>query len=167
MIRLLALAALLAAPAPAPAPALARASEGAEPAVPPFVQALVARKAGSLAYVPTRLPLRYRYRSYRWDPSARALTLRFGDERFPPAAARTVVFTVEPWRKPLARCGDGRVKTLQMGGNRVYWDGSAAWRCQRGPDGRVARLSATHPTFPEFALGRVVASGKRVGAARG
>ena len=144
------------------APAVARADVTPEPAVPPVVQALVARKAGGLAYVPTRLPLRYRYRSYRWDPAARTLTLRFGDERFPPSARHTLVFTVEPYGRPLARCGDGRLKTLQMGGNRVYWDGSVAWRCRRGADGRTVRMSATHPTFPEFALGRVVASGKRV-----
>lgn len=132
------------------------------PAVPPFVEALLVRRADGLAYVPTRLPFRYAYGSYGWDAARRVETLRFGDARFPPRAKRTLVFTAEPFGGPLARCGDGRESTLQMGGNKVYWDGAVAWRCVRGAGGLIVRVSAVHATYPRFALGRVVASARPV-----
>ena len=154
-VPLLVLVGVLAAATAAPAASL-------RPAVPPFVQGLLVRRADGLAYVPTRLPLRYVYRSYGWDAGRRVATLRFGDVRFPPQAKRTLVFSAEPFGRPLAACGDGRESTLQMGGNKVYWDGTVAWRCVRGAGGLVVRLSAVHPTYPKFALGAVVASAKRV-----
>jgi hypothetical protein len=115
MLRVVSLVALVAALAAAPAAPAAAPT----PAVPPFVQGLLVRRADGLAYVPTRLPFHYAYRSYGWDTGRRVVTLRFGDVRFPPQARRTLVFTAEPFRRPLARCGDGRVSTLQMGGNKV------------------------------------------------
>ena len=154
-VSLLVLAGALAAAAAAPAAT-------PRPAVPLFVQGLLVRRADGLAYVPTRLPFRYAYRSYGWDAGRRVETLRFGDIRFPPQAKRTLVFTAQPFGRPLARCGDGRESTLQMGGNKVYWDGTVAWRCVRGAGGLTVRLSAVHPTYPKFALGRVVASARPV-----
>jgi hypothetical protein len=159
MLRVVSLVALVAALAAAPAAPAAAPT----PAVPPFVQGLLVRRADGLAYVPTRLPFHYAYRSYGWDTGRRVVTLRFGDVRFPPQARRTLVFTAEPFRRPLARCGDGRVSTLQMGGNKVYWDGTVAWRCVRAAGGRSVRLAAVHPTYPKFALGALVASARRVG----
>jgi hypothetical protein len=79
---------------------------------------------------------------------------RFGPE---PAS-----LTARRFGGTLASCGDGREKTLQMGGNKVYWDGEVAWRCVRGADGRAVKLAASGPNLPDVALGRVVASGKRV-----
>jgi hypothetical protein len=132
------------------------------PAVPLFVQKLVKVRAGDLAYVPTRLPFRYRYRSYRYDRATRTLSYRFDDVRFAPTGRHTLVFTVTPFRGPFASCGEGRVKSLQMGGNKVYWNGTVAWRCQPTLGGRIARLAASGPSLPDAALGRVVASGKRI-----
>ena len=132
----------------------------ASPVVPPFIQKLVRSKAGGLAYVPTRVPFRYRYVGYGWK--GRVLTIRIADRRFPLDGRRSLAFTARRFGGTLASCGDGREKTLQMGGNKVYWDGEAAWRCVRGPDGRAVRLAASGPNLPDVALGRVVASGKRV-----
>ena len=131
------------------------------PVVPPFIQNLVRAKAGGLAYVPTRVPFRYRYVRYGWN--GRVLTIRIADRRFPLDGRRSLAFTARRFGGTLASCGDGREKTLQMGGNKVYWDGEAAWRCVRGPDGRAVRLAASGPNLPDVALGRVVASGKRTG----
>jgi hypothetical protein len=131
------------------------------PVVPPFIQKLVRAKAGSLAYVPTRVPFRYRYVGYRWK--GRVLTIRIADRRFPLDGRHSLAFTARRFGGTLASCGDGREKTLQMGGNKVYWDGEAAWRCVRDPDGRPVRIAASGPNLPDVALGRVVASGKRAG----
>jgi hypothetical protein len=131
------------------------------PVVPPFIQNLVRAKAGGLAYVPTRVPFRYRYVGHGWKKSI--LTIRIADRRFPLDGRRSLAFTVRSFGGTLAGCGDGREKTLQMDGNKVYWDGEVAWRCVRGPDGRTVRLAASGPNLPDVALGRVVASGKRVG----
>jgi hypothetical protein len=73
-----------------------------------------------------------------------------------------VLFGAEPFRGSLASCPDGKTKTLQLDGNKVYWDGTVAWRCVRTPAGRLVKMTATGPNLPDVALGIVVASGKRV-----
>jgi hypothetical protein len=129
------------------------------PVVPPFIQKLVRAKAGDLAYVPTRVPFRYRYVGYGWK--GRVLTIKIADRRFPLDGRHSLAFTARRFGGTLASCGDGREKTLQMDGNKVYWDGEVAWRCVRGSEGRAVRLTASGPNLPDVALGRVVASGKR------
>lgn len=140
----------------------ATARAAAPPPVPAFVQGLLKSRAGGLAYVPTRVPFRYRYRSYGYDAAAGVLTVRFADSRFPQTGKHSFAFTVERFAGPFESCGDGRVKSLQLDGNKVYWDGTVAWRCQRAPDGRIVKLAASGPSLPDVALGIVVASGKRV-----
>jgi hypothetical protein len=132
-----------------------------KPVVPTFIQQLVQAKAGALAYVPTRVPIGYRYAAYRW--SGRVLTITLADRRFPVDGRHSIRFTAQRYRGSFASCGDGREKTLQMAGNKVYWDGEVAWRCIRGTNGRLVRVAASGPNLPDVALGRVVASGKRVG----
>lgn len=133
-----------------------------QPVVPPFIQKLVRAKAGALAYVPTRVPFRYRYVRYRWDGARRVLTITFADRRVTVDGRHSITVTTRPFGGTLASCGNGREKTLQMGGNKVYWDGEAAWRCVRGSNGRLVRIAAAGPNFPDVALGRLVASAKRV-----
>lgn len=139
-------------------PAQAASAEPKE-LVPPFIQNLVRAKAGSLAYIPTRSPLGYRYSAYRWN--GRVLTVKLADRRFPVDGQHSIAVTAQRYAGTLASCGNGREKTLQMGGNKVYWDGALAWRCVRGSNGRLVRLAASGPNLPDVALGRVVASGKR------
>jgi hypothetical protein len=129
------------------------------PVVPPFIQQLVHAKAGASAFVPTRAPLHHRYVAYRWN--GRVLEIRLADRRFPRDGRHSVVFTAQRFRSTLASCGSARERTLQMGGNKVYWDGAVAWRCVRASDGRLVRLAASGASLPDVALGRVVASGKR------
>jgi hypothetical protein len=130
-----------------------------QPVVPPFIQKLVRTKAGALAYVPTRVPFRYRYVGYGWR--GRVVTITVADRRFPLDGRHSLAFTARRFGGTLSTCGAGRQKTLQMGGNKVYWDGTVAWRCLRGRDGRLVRINASGPNLPDVALGRVVASGKR------
>jgi hypothetical protein len=133
----------------AAAPAAAAASQ---PLVPTFVQQLLKRKAGPLAYAPTRAPFRYRYESFTWKSPV--LTIRLVDPRYDNAAAHRVTFTV---RRFSGDCAAGKLKTLQLDGNRVYWDGTIAWRCVRS-----VKLSASGPNLPDVTLGQVVASVKRL-----
>jgi hypothetical protein len=142
--------------------AVSAAAAPPKPVVPVFVQGLVRAKAGGLASVPTRAPFRYRYVRYRWNPGARLLTITLADRRFPVDGRHSITFNARRFSAPLANCGDGREKTLQMGGNKVYWDGTDAWRCLRGPDGRLVRVAASGPNLPDVALGRLVASAKRI-----
>jgi hypothetical protein len=142
--------------------AVSAAAASPKPIVPVFIQTLVREKAGSLAYVPTRTPFGHRYVRYRWDTPRRLLTITLADRRFPVDGRHSVAFTARRFTGTLASCGDGREKTLQMGGNKVYWDGTLAWRCVRGADGRLVRIAASGPNLPDVALGRVVASGRRV-----
>lgn len=132
----------------------------ASPVVPPFIQNLVRAKAGGLAYVPTRVPFRYRYVGYGWR--GQVLTIKVADRRFPLDGRHSLAFTARRFNGTLASCGNGREKTLQMGGNKVFWDGEVAWRCVRDRAGRRVRIAAAGPNLPDVALGRVVASGKRV-----
>jgi hypothetical protein len=134
----------------------------ASPLVPAPVQRLVRAKAGALAYVPTRAPAGYRYLSYGWDAGERQLTIRLHDRHYAAANAnRTVEFTAQRFAAPLTACGNGKVETIQYDGNKVYWDGTAAWRCLRSATGNV-RLAAAGPNLPDVALAQIVASGKRL-----
>jgi hypothetical protein len=128
--------------------------------VPAFIQHLVQRKARELAYVPTRAPLHYSYYSYRLRDGR--LTIRLVDRRYRLDGLNSVFFDVQRFRGPLASCATGKRKTMQLDGNKVYWDGIVAWRCVRTPAGHLVKLSATDPNLPDVALGIVVASGKRI-----
>lgn len=139
--------------------ALPAVAAAAVPAVPGFVQGLIAKRAAGAAYVPTRLPFRYRYTSYR--ASAGRVVLRFDDARYARNGRHAITFTSAPFGDPLTACGDGRVKTLQLDGNKVYWDGTDAWRCLRRGS-RAVRVSARGPNLPDVALGRVIASVRHV-----
>ena len=140
----LGLAASLAAPAAA----------AARPLVPTFVQRLVAKRAGEVAYVPTRAPFRYTYLSYTFAPRTRTLTIRLADRRYANRAAHTIAFTARPFR---GDCSAGNQKSFQIDGNKVYSDAGVAWRCLNG-----VKLLAAGPNLPDVALAFVVASGKRV-----
>lgn len=150
-----ALAVAVAVPASAPA-------AKPTPLVPPYVQKLVRAKAGTLAYVPTRAPFGYLYRRYRWDGARGTLVILLADRRFPPDGRHSVTFTAQRFGRALSSCGSGRQRTLQMGGNKVYWDGALAWRCVRDVNGQIVKLAASGPNLPDVALGRVAASTKRV-----
>ncbi len=121
------------------------------PVVPPFIQHIVKRKAGERAYAPTR-GFGYRYRSYAWRGGR--LTIRLVDPRYPNAAKHTVLFAAARYH---GTCDAGKLKTLQLDGNRVYWDGTTAWRCLRG-----VKLSASGPNLPDVGLGRFVSLARRL-----
>jgi hypothetical protein len=136
------------------------ASAASTPPVPVSAQLKIRATAGAEAYVPTRLVSGMRYRFRIWSYAPGTLNIRFADLRFRPGTHR-LFFTVTRFMRPLSRCGDGKQKTLQYDGNRVYWDGEVAWRCIAGPKGRVkVTVSGSH--LPDVALARVVASAKRI-----
>jgi hypothetical protein len=138
----------------AAATALAVPAAAATPLVPPFIQGVVAKRAGATAYVPTRAPLRYAYRSYSWNARTRTLTIVLADKRYSPLAAHTITFTARLFR---GDCAAGNEHGFQVDGNRTYSSAGLAWRCLNG-----VKLSAAGPNLPEVALAQVVASGKRV-----
>jgi hypothetical protein len=138
----------------AAATVVAAPAAAAAPLVPPFIQGLMAKRAGATAYVPTRAPLRYAYASYTWDGVRHTLTIRLTDRRFANRVAHTITFTARPFRGDCAR---GNEKGFQVDGNRTYSSAGVAWRCLNG-----MKLSAAGPNLPEVALAQVVASAKRI-----
>lgn len=132
------------------------------PPVPASAQARILATAGAEAYVPTRLVsgTPYRFRIWSVARATKTLTVRFADLRFA-TGTHPLYFTVAPFTRPLARCADGKQKTIQYDGNRVYWNGQDAWRCIAGPRG-VVKVTASGPRLPDVALARVVASAKRI-----
>ena len=151
-------AAALAASLGVPPQASARAP-AAHPAVPRFIQGLIGRRAGSLASVPARMALGYRYE--RFHASAQAVRIWFRNR-----TGREIVFLAAP---AAGSCRAGMEKSFQMAGNKVWWGHTnaeqEAWRCvSRG--GRLVKLvaaTAQPPTqFADVGLGRIVASGRRV-----
>jgi hypothetical protein len=136
---------------------------GPSPLVPPFTQKVIKARAGTLAYVPTRSPFGYRYLDYSWNRATRILNVRLHDKHYRPGNARhTATFTATWFGGSLASCANGRQKTIQYDGNKVYWDNGVAWRCVRGAGGRNVRLVAAGPTLPDVALAQIVSSGKRL-----
>ena len=134
------------------------------PVVPPFIQHVIEQKAGDLAYVPTRAPFGYRYRSYTWNPATRQLTIRLHDRHYAASnAGRTVAVTIERLGLPIARCGDGNEKSYQVDGNRVFSSGGTlAWRCVRGAGGRTVKILASGRNLPASALAILASSVKRL-----
>ena len=137
-------------------------SASTKPIVPVFIQQLALKKAGPVAYAPTRVPFGYRYTGYTWLAGSRQLTFRFDDHRYARNGKHALRFTAEPFAGTLASCAAGKQKTLQLDGNKVYWDSAVAWRCVRGANGKLVKLLAAGPNLPDVALGIVVASGKRI-----
>jgi hypothetical protein len=143
--------------------ALAAPAAAATPVVPVSVQSQIHARAGVAAYVPTRVPFRYRYRAFSFDRSTGILTIRFADIRYLGTKhPRRLYFSVQRYTGSLAQCGSGRQKTLQLDGNKVYADASVAWRCQRTPRGPIVKITVSGVSLPDVALGRVVASAKRL-----
>ena len=132
--------------------------------VPHAVRTQLAAESGTL-YLPARTPLFYRYRSGA-KLSGGILTVRFTDRvrvrrgvwRW---TSKSFVWQVRPFGKTAA-CANwgGAQKTLQVGGNKVYWSNGAAWRCVTDRNGRVHVLAASQGgSLPDVALAIVVASG--------
>jgi hypothetical protein len=140
----------------------AAASAATAPPVPLSAQAKIRTAAGAEAYVPTRLVSggHYRFRIWSFAKPAKTLRIRFADLRFA-SGTHPLYFTVAPFRLPLARCSQGKLKEYQYDGNRVFSNGLEAWRCIAGLRG-VVKVTATGPHLPPPAFARVVASAKRI-----
>ena len=139
----------------------AAAGAATAPVVPRNSQLALRHKLASLAYVPTRVGFGFRY--YKWATTTRpALRIWFRDK-----AKREITF-VATFQK--GDCATGREKTFQLDGNKVYWSHTAneqqAWRCVKGANGRLVRLTVATPipptTFADVGIGRIAASGRRV-----
>ena len=151
-MRKLALVLLAGLAAAAPAAAATRPVSGA-----PLLA--IDRAAGFRNYLPTRMLPGFAYAS--WSQKAGVLRVDFRDR-----AGRTVVWTVAP---ASGSCGEGRQKSFQLAGNKVWWardaKGQRAWRCVFGQDGRPLRLTASSTTPPtrlaDVGLGAVAASARR------
>lgn len=138
----------------------AAATPGAQ--VPAFSLKRIQANAGDASYLPTRLPLGYRYE--RWQLPSGKLVVTFKHKH----SADRFTFQVErlPQRMKCDLQGSFH-RTLQMDGNKVYYGGWGgdwiAWRCVTSPrthTGYMLRVHSSGP-LPDVALARVAASGKR------
>jgi hypothetical protein len=158
---------LLACLALACAAVLATPATGASgPQVPAFTLKLIQARAGDAAYLPTRLPLGYRYERFQVASGGLAVTFKHA------RSADRFTFRVERLsRGTHCDLGGAFHKTLQMDGNKVYYGGERgewiAWRCVTSPrsGARYVLSVRTRGPLPDVALARVAASGKRVARA--
>lgn len=136
----------------------------ATPPVPVLVQQAIVRRTPQLAYVPTRIPIGYRYLKWRWSQDAGALRVWFRNK-----GGKEIVFT-STWQ--YGACAAGKEKTFQLAGNKVYWSNQTgeqqAWRCARpttdaGVKIQLTTSTAQPPTrFADVGLGRVTASARLI-----
>ena len=126
--------------------------------VPAPLRAHLAQQSGGSLYLPARTPGFYRYRA---GAAVRAgiLTVTFTDRvRVRQGVWRwtrkTLVWQVRPLRGGV--CPGGAQKTLQIGGNKVFWSPNQAWRCVKG---HVLYAIDSSGRLPDAALGMVAASG--------
>lgn len=140
----------------------AAASAAPGPQVTAFTLPRIQAKAGDATYLPTRLPLGYRYERWRFADGELAVTFKHKH------SADRFSFRVERLPRGTAcDLGGAFQKTLQMDGNKVYYRGEAgewiAWRCVTSPATRIRYVLAVHSRgpLPDVALARVAASGKR------
>lgn len=125
------------------------------PVVPLTVQHAIVRRAPTLAYVPARAAIGYRYRT--WTFAGGAVRIWFRNR-----AGKEIVFVAARRTRP---CASGNEKTFQLAGNKVYWahtsEEQQAWRCVDGVE--LAAASPQPPTeFADVGLGRVAASAHRI-----
>jgi hypothetical protein len=128
--------------------------------MPPSLRASLARQEGGTLYLPARTPLFYRYRSGAAVRSG-ILTVQFRDRLRIRAGAwkwtsKTFEWQVRPYTGSHCRAWGNAEKTLQMGGNKVYWAPNVAWRCVKG---HVLAAIDSSGRLPDAALGEVAASG--------
>jgi hypothetical protein len=132
------------------------------PQVPAFTLKRIQAKAGDSSYLPTRLPLGYRYE--RWRLTGGKLVVTFKHK----AGADRFTFQVERLPQGMECDLQGSfLRTLQMDGNKVYYRGEGgewiAWRCLTSPRTQRRYILSVHSRgpLPDVALARVAASGKR------
>jgi hypothetical protein len=143
--------------------AAAPAAAATAPLVPVFIQHTVQKKAGTLAYIPTRAPFGYRYASYTWNAATRTLTVRVHDRHYKLSNHnRDVAVSVSRFTGALSACGAGNEKSYQVDGNKVFSaGGSLAWRCVRGA-GTNVKIAATGANLPASALAVTAGSVRRI-----
>jgi hypothetical protein len=131
------------------------AAAAATPVVPAFTQGQIAKTVPSLAYVPARLAIGWRYR--RWTHRGGVLRIFFADK-----AGHEITFVAVPL---IGKCRTGMEKSFQLAGVKVYWSHTAneqqAWRCVNGVQ-LVAASSLRPDQFADVGLGRIAASGHRI-----
>ena len=139
-------------------PALA--APGAQ--VPAFSLKRIQAKAGDASYLPTRLPLGYRYE--RWQLPNGKLVVTFKHKH----SADRFTFQVERLPQGMQCDLQGSFhRILQMDGNKVYYGGWGgewiAWRCVTSPKTHKRYMLSVRSAgpLPDVALARVAASGKR------
>lgn len=134
--------------------------------LPAAAERQIAARAGFESYTPARMLAGWHF--VRWQYVPGELRIWFADR-----AHRQVKFDVTPLHT--ANCADGRQKTFQLAGSKVYWSQvtdptveyrQQAWRCVKHPSGRWLRLVASSQVPPtklaDVGLGRVVASGRLI-----
>ncbi len=138
----------------------ASAAPGAQ--VPPFSLKRIQAAAGDASYLPTRLPLGYRYE--RWQRPNGTLVVTFKHKN----SADRFTFQVERLPQGMECDLQGSfLRTLQMDGNKVYYRGEKgewiAWRCVTSPKTHVRYMLGVYSggPLPDVAIARVAASGKR------
>jgi hypothetical protein len=137
------------------AAAATAAAAAATPVVPAFTQGQIAKTVPSLAYVPARLAIGWRYR--RWTHRGGVLRIFFANK-----AGREITFVAAPLT---GTCRAGMEKSFQQAGVKTYWSHTAneqqAWRCVNGV--RLVAASSLRPDqFADVGLGRIAASGHRI-----
>ena len=130
------------------------AAAAAAPVVPVFTQHRIAAAMPSLAYVPARLAIGWRYA--RWTHQG-ALRIFFRNK-----AGRDIVFVAAPFK---GSCRAGMEKSFQLAGVKVWWGHTAneqqAWRCVNGVK-LVAATSLGPDKFADVGLVSIAASGHRI-----
>ena len=133
------------------------------PQVPAFTLKLIQARTGDAAYLPTRLPLGYRYERFQL-PASGGLVVAFKHAR----SADRFSFRVAKLPGGTHCDGGGAFhRVLQMDGNKVYYGGEQgewiAWRCVASPrtGTRYTVSVRSRGPLPDVALARVAASGKR------
>lgn len=142
--------------------ACSTAAAATAPVVPTRSQHAIHARTAQFSYVPARLPTGWRYYKWSFRSAPRTLSIVFRDR-----AARELTFDVS---QQDGACAEGREKTFQLDGNKVYWaqgaDGQQAWRCVTGTTDRLVRIAVgttmSARTFAPTGLGIVAASGHYV-----
>jgi hypothetical protein len=115
----------------------------------------MAKTVPTVAYVPGRLAIRWRYE--RWTHAHGTLRVFFANK-----AGREITFVAAPLA---GNCAAAKEKTFQLAGVKVWWSHTPneqqAWRYVNGVK-LVAATTLGPDRFADVGLGRIAASGHRI-----
>jgi hypothetical protein len=134
------------------------------PVVPIRAQRAIKKRTSVYSYVPTTMPRAFRYSTWTFSQTHKALVIFFHQEGKP----LSVNISFSAYTRPGKICANRPMQKFRTSSGTVYWSRAGfdqdAWRCVTGPNRSLTQLTASSSTGIVTAktLALVAASGRKI-----